>query len=455
MFQWTDIYKFEVVRLAETKDALPIYLKIYQRIKEMIHEGGLPKGSKLPSIRQASVRHGVSTTTMEHAYNQLMVEGYILSVAKKGYFVEASSPSVKRQERSVNPASKRHEVPQNLSQTPDMFDPERFRKIMNEVLSDDPRIYDPCHPDGEWALRTAIASHLRSEREVLTHPESVLVTSGIQQLILRLGTFFSDRAVIAYLKPGFKRALDIFRTLGFTLEGCETIDEMLRTNPDLIYVSPSNQYPSGKVMPINERMKIIRHANSHDAFILEDDYNHLFRYNAYQIPPLHSLSSKQRVIYIGSFSRNTLVSLRMSYMVLPTPLLRRYDSDLFAQTVSKPEQLAMARFIHEGHYRRHLKRLSKVSKRKNDALKSALEPFMDDDHFEIYGLESNMHFVIRLDHPEDKTALTRTLDSMAYAYRTFEERPLDVLIPYSGIPSDRMDETMRTLFEPIVPMRLS
>lgn len=437
--------------MSETKDALPIYLEIYQRIKEMIHEGRLPKGSKLESIRQASARHGVSTTTMEHAYNQLMIEGYIRSVPKKGYFVEASSPSIKKETLAMNTASIRRAVPRNLAQTPDMFDPERYRKLMNEVLSNDAGIYEPCHPDGEWTMREAIASHLRSERDVVTYPENVTVASGIQQLIVRLGPLLKEESVVAYLKPGFKRALDAFKILGFTLRGCESIGAMLRTDPDLIYVSPSNQYPSGKVMPIDERIRIIRHANGHDAFILEDDYNHLFRYNAYQIPTLHSLSSKQRVVYIGSFSRNTLVSLRMSYMVLPPLLLANHDSDTFAQTVSKPEQLTMARFIQEGHYRRHLKRLSRVSKRKNDALKQALEPFMDKKRFEIYGLESNMHFVIRLGKEDDKEALTRTLDSMSYAYRTFEERPLDVLIPYSGIPIDQMDKTMHTLFAAIGP----
>ena len=202
-------------------------------------------------------------------------------------------------------------------------------------------------------------------------------------------------------------------------------------------------------MPINERFDIIRHSAERGTFILEDDYNHLFRYNAYQIPTLHSLSSKQRVIYIGSFSRNTLVSLRMSYMVLPDTFLRSHDSNRFAQTVSKPEQLTMARFIKEGHYRRHLKRLSRRSKRKNDALKKALAPFKDKENIEIYGLESNMHFVVRLQNDTDKARLIRTLEGLSYAYVTFEERPRDVLIPYSGIPTSEMESTMHTLLAAI------
>lgn len=435
--------------MKDSNTVTPLYLQLYRHTKRMIYEGKLPKDSKLQSIRQASLRHGVSTTTMEHAYNQLLIEGYIRSVPKKGYFIETVPTAFKKSQHSAHKPSASHAMPINIGQTQDMFDPDRYRKIMNEILSDDQRIFEPCHPTGEWSLKVAIAAHLRSARDVVTYPDNVLVAAGIQQLLVALGSLFNQRLVVAYLKPGFKRALDAFKMQGFTLEGFETIEALLQTKPDLIYLSPSNQYPSGAVMPIRERLDTIRHATRIGAYILEDDYNHLFRYNAYQIPTLHSLSSKKRVVYIGSFSRNTMVSLRMGYMVLPDTLLEAYDADAFAQTVSKPEQLTMARFIEEGHYRRHLKRLSKISKRKNDALKTALEPYRSNDRLDIYGLESNMHFVIRLKHTKDKEALMKTLESMAYAYRTFVERPMDVLIPYSGIPSSTMQTVMKTLLDSI------
>ena len=435
-------------------DQAPIYMRIYQRIVQSIREGKVPKGSKLESIRQAALRHGVSTTTIEHAYNQLLIEGYIRSVPKKGYFVEAAPAYAKKGYKISKGTAVRRRGAKNLAQTEDMFNPERFRKIMNEVMSDDPRIYEPPDPEGEWALKEAIVSHLRSARDVITRPENVLVASGIQQLIIQLGSMLEKNTVVAYLNPGFKRALDAFRILGFTLEGHDTIHDLLESRPDLIYVSPSNQYPSGKVMPINERLEIIRHANRHGVIILEDDYNHLFRYNAYQIATLHSLSEKRRVVYTGSFSRNTLVSLRMSYMVLPAPLLEKYDASLFSQTVSKIEQLTMARFIQEGHYKRHLKRLSGLSKRKNDTLKKALEPYDERCDLTIYGLESNMHFVVSFVHEKDKTSLIKTLQSMDYSYRTFEERPKDVLIPYSGIPTFQMEVVMRKLFGKLSSLRL-
>ncbi|MFW6298858.1 MAG: PLP-dependent aminotransferase family protein [Bacillota bacterium] len=423
----------------------PLYFQIYKRIRSQIHEGTLPKDFKLESIRQAALRHGVSTTTMEHAYNQLLIEGYIRSEPKRGYYVESYTPPFKQEATNVFKYQERDAIPENLSQSETMFDTERFRKIMNEVLANDPRIYKPCLPSGEWPLKEAIADHLRSSRDVVAHPGNIVVASGIQQLIVELGTLFEKPPVVAYLKPGFKRADDAFKRQGFTLAGYESLDTLLESYPKVIYLSPSNQYPSGRVMPINERLEIIRYANRHNAIILEDDYNHLFRYNAYQIPTLHSLSSGKRVVYIGSFSRNTLVSLRMSYMVLPDPLLERFEADAFSQTVSKPEQLTMARFIREGHYQKHLKRLSRLSRRKNDALKKALEPFIDHPRLTVYGLESNMHFVVRLKSRTDYDALVQTLESMGYGYRTFRELPNDVLIPYSGISEQAMGEAIHSM----------
>ncbi|MFW5913456.1 MAG: PLP-dependent aminotransferase family protein [Bacillota bacterium] len=441
--------------MPKTNKNTPLYFQLYKRIRSMIHEGTLPKDSKLQSIRQAALRHGVSTTTMEHAYNQLLIEGYIRSEPKKGYFVESYTPPFKQAPINVLRKEEKDAVPENLAQSETMFDTERFRKIMNEVLSNDTRIYKPCLPTGEWPLKEAIADHLRTSRDVIAHPGNIVVASGIQQLIVELGTLFEKEPVVAYLRPGFKRALDAFKRQGFTLAGYENLETLLASSPKIIYLSPSNQYPSGRVMPINERLEIIRYAKKKDAIVLEDDYNHLFRYNAYQIPTLHSLSSGKRVVYIGSFSRNTLVSLRMSYMVLPDPLLERFETETFSQTVSKPEQLTMARFIREGHYQKHLKRLSRLSKRKNDALKKALEPFMDHPRFTLYGLESNMHFVVRLSRRSDKDALLGTLKAKGYGYRTFEELPMDVLIPYSGISESNMDQAIQSILGTLQAVHLS
>ncbi len=414
------------------------YLKIYERLKKNIHEGKIPKDSKLDSIRNAALHQGVSTTTMEHAYNQLLIEGYIRSVPRKGFYIEAIPSSMKNEKEITKPKGDEIQTPFNLAQTPDMFEVDRFRKIMNEVLANEVSIYTPCLPRGEWDLRKAIASHLRHARDVVCTPEEVLVASGIQQLIIALGEMESKSKNVAYLKPGFSRALHAFRISGFSLNGFETVEALLKSNPDFIYLSPSNLYPSGEVMPINERMKIIEHANKQGTILLEDDYNHLFRYNAYQIPTLYSLSSKDNVVYIGSFSRSTLLSIRMSYMVIPGQL-EHHDVSVLAQTVSKPDQLTMAHFIERGHYQRHLKRLARLSKRKNDALKKAVEPYLEDGRFLVYGLESNMHFVIRLENAKDRMKIINQLKSMDMAFKTFdEERPMDVLVPYSGIEIDSM-----------------
>jgi GntR family transcriptional regulator/MocR family aminotransferase len=415
----------------------------------MIHEEKIPGNSKLESIRHAALHQGVSTTTMEHAYNQLQIEGYIKSIPRKGFYVETLLKSSIENHRNTFKESQASNLPYNLAQSEDMFDLERYRKLMNEVLSNDSSLYQPCLPRGEIALKKAISNHLRRLRDVVTHYDNVFIASGIQQLIIALGEVFKDHATVAYLKPGFKRALDAFELRGFTLTGYDSVEALLKTQPEIIYLSPSNLYPSGEVMPINERLAIIHHANENGTAILEDDYNHLFRYNAYQIPPIYTLSNKNNVIYLGSFSRSTLVSLRMSYMVVPDEFLKTDTFDKFAQTVSKPEQLTMARFIDEGHYKRHLNRLSRISKRKNDELKRALHPYMNQPSLSIYGLESNMHFVVHFVGYELKNMFKESLDAMDLAYIQFEEKPLDILVPYSGIPLMDMKKTMDEMFDKI------
>ena len=139
----------------------------------------------------------------------------------------------------------------------------------------------------------------------------------------------------------------------------------------------------------------------------------------------------------------------MSYMVVPDEFLKTDTFDKFAQTVSKPEQLTMARFIDEGHYKRHLNRLSRISKRKNDELKRALHPYMNQPSLSIYGLESNMHFVVHFVGYELKNMFKESLDAMDLAYIQFEEKPLDILVPYSGIPLMDMKKTMDEMFDKI------
>ncbi len=420
----------------------PLYIKLYESFRDRIVSGEIPPGTKMPSIRALSLKQQCSTTTAENAYQQLLIEGYVESRPKKGYFsldVEAMPTNDVHNPRD---AKKERDHFPNERQTEDLFDTDTYRKIMNTLFVEESDLYSPCLSTGERRFKEAIQYHLRTMRDVYTQTDNIVVASGIQQLLLQITPFIGERSA-AYLKPGFKRAITLFETLDYTMHACEDIDALIDAKPNLIYLSPSNTYPSGNVIPIGERQKLIKYARDNDAYIVEDDYNFLFRYNAYQIPAIHSLSKGNRVIYVGSFSRNTLISFRMSYMVLPDTLRERYDPDRFTQTISKIDQLTMARFIIEGHYQRHLKRLANRSKKKNDSLKFALKPYLNnDDEYSIYGLQSNMHFVISTNTEKTKKQILNRLHKLNFTYRTFRERPGDIVVPYSGIPNEKMENVI-------------
>ncbi len=425
-----------------------LYQRVYEEYKKKIVKKVYEPQQKLPSIRGAAKHYGVSTTTIEHAYQQLLIEGYIYSKPKRGYYVE--DLKFMKIERPLEPHKALHEnKPVNKRQHKDMFRLDRIRKIMNSVLTNNEKLYEDCLPTGEIELKVEIKKHLAKHRDVLLSHDQIIIASGTQQLLMWLAPLFENNTRVAYLKPGFKRAIQALQILGFETYGVNSVDEMIDAKAKILFVSPSNLYPSGEVMPIKERLELIQYAQSQNAYIIEDDYNHIFRYNAYQIPPIHQLAEGQNVIYIGSFSMNTLLSIRMSYMGLPLDLAKALNRDTLAQTVSKIDQLMMAQFLASKDYEKHLRYLSRYSKKRNEALQKALEPWMSSENFTISGLQSNMHLLIHCQKLSIKKQIIQNLKKLNYAYTTFEEDKYLILLPYRGIPKERFDSIFEKLFQHI------
>ena len=424
----------------------PIYLKLYDMIKKQILSGGLPANHKLLSIREMAKRHGISSTTVEHTYQQLMVEGYIRSVPKSGFYVENIDPLKTTEPVFTEPEDEESDS-LNTGQRPNVFDVDTYRKIVNDILMHDEALYKPSPVSGDSLFKTAITQHLTANRDVITQPSQIVIAAGIQQLIMQLATIDPEKNTVAYLIPGFKRAMHAFKLMGFSLFACETVEDMLNSKARYLYISPSNLYPSGNVLPVKDRLNLIKHAKTDNCIIIEDDYNHTFRYNAYQIPTIHNYAKGDRVIYIGSFSRTTLVSQRLSFMVLPSNLRILWNQSRFAPTVSTLEQRAMAAFIKKGYYQKHLRRLAKISKRVNDSLKASLAPYFDDVRFTLSGLDSNMHVVVTCQNPEFKSVLIHRLTANNMAYHTFEDMTRIVLIPYSGIDPDMFSSLFHKLLK--------
>ncbi|MFW5842101.1 MAG: PLP-dependent aminotransferase family protein [Bacillota bacterium] len=421
----------------------PLYLQVYDFFKQEILAKRLTKDQKLPSVRQLTKTHNISKTTVESAFQQLLIEGYVKSIPKSGYYVLDidTLPDKQSLETIVFHPSKRYP---NSGQPKDSFDIKPLRiAYQNILLESNDSLYANPKPEGETKLRKTIREYLVGERGIEADPSQLIIASGLQNHLLTLSMLTRKRR-IAFLTPLFDRAKILLEHLGFTLLPCHSLDEIITQSPELIYISPSNIYPSGDVLSIRDRITLIDYAKNNDAYIIEDDYNYIFRYNAYQIPSIQGLASGERVIYIGSLARNLVLSIRISYMILPLSLLKSYaKSDKLAQTVSTIDQLAVADYMTQPDFKKHLKKLSRYSKKQNEAMNQAIEQ-ISEPSIDTSGLDSNLHILIKT-----TKAIANRLQNNAkkhgYTMKSFKDDQR-LLLPYSGLSTSAIHVMIHTIF---------
>ncbi|QVK19878.1 PLP-dependent aminotransferase family protein [Mycoplasmatota bacterium] len=355
-----------------------LYLQIYNYIKDNIINGTIIAGSKLPSIRRLVDDLGVSKTTIENAYNQLLMEGYIEGVERSGFFV------VKIDDKDLILSKKQNkffsiEDPKYLNSgiTDTSFNFRIWQKELNRVISDNNKdLLSTSSVNGEEKLREEIINYTRQYRGVYAHKNQVIVGAGIQQLLGILLNIIGTENKVAYEYPGYDRVkyiLDSYNIKTIPIENGTNglnINNLKTTNAKVVYVSPSHQYPTGNIMSINNRLELIKWAQDNYNYIIEDDYNSILRYSGNPIPSLQGLSNGENVIYIGSFSTVLFPSLKISYMILPPLLLEKFEQVKFkySQTASKIEQLALASFMKNGDFERHIRKIKKQYSRKNEII---------------------------------------------------------------------------------------
>lgn len=370
-----------ILNLNSTSDEM-LYIQIYNLIRTDIMNGTLPEGTKLPSLRKLAEKNEISVTTVESAYEQLLVEGYIESRPKSGYFVaniaglsdfstgiaqEATQPqAVALTEANVRKNIAAQERPAIYDA--ETFDWSKWKKCMNKVFNECSHLLQ-TDPDvkGEPALRQEIAKYLYQSRGVKCSPEQIVIGAGTQQLTMMLARILKELGVkkAATETPGYGPIRNILRSEGMPAteipirDNGIAIEKLPRGKKTLVYVNPSNQFPTGSVMPVGRRYELIRWAEENDSYILEDDYDAEFRYRGKPIPAMQGLDSNGRVIYFGSFSSTLYAAIKISYMVLPENLSKIFEenSNIYSQTCSKAEQLCLAFYMETGFFYRHIKKL--------------------------------------------------------------------------------------------------
>ncbi|MGJ7909947.1 PLP-dependent aminotransferase family protein [Neobacillus sp. LXY-1] len=386
----------------------PKYKQIYEKLKLYIEQGDILANEQLPSIRQLAESLHVSRNTTLMAYEQLVAEGYIRGEGRKGYFANELEPGIfqepyvpykKRQTETMNPPK--------VNFRGDAVDQPQFpmkiwRRISNQVLTlqDTFQYGDPF---GEEALREQIANYLFESRGVKTNANAIIIGSSTQQILVYLGHILRDEFQSVIVEdPGYDGAREAFQFHRFRLEPLpvhETganLSQLEQMQSRLIYVTPSHQSPIGVSMSIGQRQFLIQWVNMRNGYIIEDDYDSAFRYTQKPFPALASIDST-RVIYLGNFSKSFLPGIRLSYMVLPEPVLNMYKKRFrnFESSTSLISQLTMAKFMELGEWNRHIKRMRLVYKKKMQHLVSQLRKQFGPS-ISIIGEQSGLYVLIKI-----------------------------------------------------------
>ena len=422
------------------------YQGLFQDIKSQITGNILKANTKLDSIRVVSKKRNISTTTVEKAYLQLLVEGYIYSLPKSGYYV-SSIDKIIPQESNINIQPITTSTQQNNALTEDMFDMKTYKSIINKVInyySDD--LLHECSPNGEELLREEIRKYVLKEREVQCDVNQIIIGPGIQNL-LHILLSLKDYDTVSYLSPGFRKALNMFSLKGYQLFSHRSIQNILSSNTDYLYISPSNIYPTGESLKIQDRIQLIKWAQNNDSYIIEDDYNFFIKYSSYTVPSIHSLD-QNHVIYMGSFSKTLLPSMRISFMILPESLHKIYQKkyQTFSQGVSKLEQLSLALYLKEGLFYRHTKKLYNTYKKKNEIFQNSIRDFVNQGIVSLEGTDSNLHAVIYFNHKDMLNCFIDNCKSRNYKFTAIDGQK-SIIFPYSGIKDQDMDRVIKSLFK--------
>ncbi len=383
------------------------YKQIYERFKMLIEHGDLPANRQLPSIRQLADSLQVSRNTTLMAYDQLIAEGYIRGEARRGYFVNEIEPNLFQEEVIAIP-NKQTETATivvdfkagAVDQT--SFPLKAWRRISNSVLTFQ-ESFQYGDPFGEITLRKQIAAYLLQSRGVKADPNAIIIGSSTQQMLIHLGQILKeDFSSLIVEDPGYDGAKEAFLFHRFILETLPVdekgadFSQLENSASRLIYVTPSHQSPIGVSMTIQQRHKLIQWATKRNGYIIEDDYDSEFRYTQQPFPALTSIDAK-RVIYLGNFSKSFLPGIRLSYMVLPKLLLNHYriQFQYFESTTSLLSQLTMAKFMEEGEWYRHIKRMRLVYKRKMQCIVAELNKQFQ-QHISIIGEQSGLYVLVKI-----------------------------------------------------------
>ena len=436
---------------------IPLYEALYLCIREDILSGVLQPGEKLPSKRALAANLEVSKITVEGAYDQLLAEGYIRSREKVGYVVEQVERAERKPAISAYPQKNRTDacdIDLTAHGSPG-FPSSVWSRLQRQVMADlGDKLLLPLPNQGAWELRCAIAQHLAGFRGMHVRPENILIGAGTDFLYNLLIQLLGRDKTYAVEEPGYGKIRKIYAAGGVAcvsanMDRSGVVPEGLRA-ADVLHCSPSHHFPSGLVTPVSRRMELLNWAGS-DKWIIEDDYDSEFRFDAHPMPAMQSLDHKGRVIYMNTFSKSLAPSIRISYMILPPALMEQFRRNLgfYSCTVPSFEQYTLARFLSRGHCEKHINRMRKFYRNRRNLVVSLLETCAFSRKLTILEQDAGLHFLLKVDTLLPDRELTGRLEEAGIRIRSLSEYYHDsgedrhcLVVNYSGLKEEKLQAAL-------------
>ncbi len=499
----------ELIYDLEKRGKRPIYEYLYLCIRKDVLSGTLKPGEKLPSKRELARSHDVALITVENAYAQLIIEGYVTAREKSGYYVNPgmaevqTRPAGAQQEEILRDGARYGETTHDGTSRgdatqegmgreaataslgagaakssgthagrqlvdftsgelkKDAFPFSVWARLMRRVMNDREEAF-LTKPEnrGVPELREAIRTYLKKAKGLYVLPEQIIVGPGTEYLHHILLQLLGRSRIVAVEDPGYKKVGQIYEGNGLKClhvpvdHGGMIVERLKGSNATLVHISPSHHFPTGCVMPIARRRELLSWARESGAYVIEDDYDSEFRFDGRPIPTLVSLDG-DRVIYMNTFTKTLAPSIRIAYAVLPVELMERYEKKLsyYSGAVSSFEQYTLAAFIGEGYYERHVARMRNYYRQQRSKILTALAQSPLAKRASVEEHAAGLHFILRINGIKDEEKWLARLEGQgirllpvsAFCYERKENYRHRFVIYYSDIDPENLKEAFEIM----------
>lgn len=463
--------------------AATLTARLQQAVRQLVLDGHASGGARLPSSRVLARQARIARETVDAAYQQLELEGFVVRRQGSGTFVAPRDATLagfdgrtRTSSRGIAGLSERglsltagggvidrgRPVPFTLLPDVEAFPLQSWQRIAARAARERSRaelLYGEAQ--GYLPLREEIAHYLAACRGIAASPRQILVLGSSQQalgLIAKLVASAGD--LIAIEDPGYHGAQMAFRGAGTALlpipvdpDGL-VVEHLARAEGQVraVYVTPSNQYPLGVTMSLDRRLALLDWSEKNGSWIIEDDYDSEFRYDGRPIAALQSLNAGGNVIYVGTMTKVLFPGLRIAYLVVPEHLTPAFVAgrSLIDGSAAKFNQVVLAEFMREGHFTAHTRRMRQIYQARRDLFVAAFARHLSG--IATCNLpRAGLHITARLQHAYDEAETLAVAERSGIAMRGLDRLTLGPrstggwLMGFASRPPQDMENALQHL----------